>query len=61
MTCAVSKDLMNILACPICKSPVRQEGNYIRCESQECGLQFPIREGIPIMLVEEAGREGGRL
>ncbi len=50
----IDKDLLEILACPACKSPVIEEGDRIVCAAQECGLRFPVREGIPVMLVEEA-------
>lgn len=45
--------LLEILACPACKGEVRQVGDTIVCLG-ECGRIYPIREGIPIMLVEEA-------
>jgi len=50
------KGLLEILACPRCKSPVRQEGNGLACTNGECRLVFPIRDGVPIMLVKEAER-----
>ncbi|MFC1462455.1 Trm112 family protein [Verrucomicrobiota bacterium] len=50
----IGKDLMDILACPKCKKPVTQEAETIRCTNEECGLVYPIRDGIPVMLIEEA-------
>ncbi len=51
----IDKDLLEILACPACKSPVVQEGDWIICtNSDECGKRYPIKDGIPIMLVDEA-------
>ncbi len=68
----IRQELLEILACPECKGDVRMEGGtplppeaggsvtgWIVCQNPACGLRFPIRDGIPIMLVEEAGREGG--
>ena len=49
-------ELMSILACPKCKASVRQEDERIVCNSSDCGLRYPIREGIPVMLIEEAER-----
>ena len=49
-------ELLDILACPKCKSSVRLEGDRILCSGASCGLRYPIREGIPVMLVEEAER-----
>jgi len=47
-------ELLEILACPQCKDPVTLDaaGEFLRCE--RCRLKFPIREDIPIMLIEEA-------
>ena len=48
--------LLEILVCPITRGPLtydRAQGELI---SPKAGLAFPIREGIPIMLAEEARR-----
>ncbi len=47
-----SEDLLHILACPLCKEDVRLEDDRIVCP--RCGRRYPIRDGIPIMIVEEA-------
>jgi uncharacterized protein YbaR (Trm112 family) len=51
---ALSQDLLDILACPKCKGELhlteKQDG--LICEA--CKLKYPIREDIPIMLIEEA-------
>ena len=44
--------LLEILACPACKTPVRLEADRLACE--RCGRRYPIRDGIPVMLIEEA-------
>ena len=44
--------LLEILACPVCKTQVKEEGDRLVCV--HCGRRYPIRDGIPIMLVEEA-------
>lgn len=54
MTETISKDLLEILACPKCKSPVRQEDNALQCTNPECRLRYPIRDGIPVMLIDQA-------
>jgi len=48
----LDKDLLDILACPACRADVRLEGDRIVCAG--CGRRYPVRDGIPIMLVEEA-------
>ena len=48
----VDPELLAILACPLDKQPVTRQGNYLVC--QECQRHYPIRDGIPVMLIEEA-------
>lgn len=50
----IDEQLLALLACPACddRPPVRQEGETLVCE--RCGRIYPIREGIPDMLVESA-------
>ena len=48
----IDKELLESLACPACKAAVRPEGELLVCVS--CGLRYPVRDGIPVMLVEEA-------
>ncbi len=50
----IDKELLEIMACPACKSPVIQEGDWIVCTNEKCGKRYPIRDGIPIMLIDEA-------
>lgn len=50
----VKKELLEILACPKCKAAVRSEGGFLVCANPACGLKYPVRNGIPIMLIEEA-------
>jgi uncharacterized protein len=54
VTDRLSKDLLSILACPKCKAPVVQEDDVVQCTNRECRLRYPIRDGIPIMLINEA-------
>jgi uncharacterized protein YbaR (Trm112 family) len=48
----IDKELLEILACPVCKTKVVQEADCLVCT--ECGRRYPVRDGIPIMLVDEA-------
>ena len=50
----IDQELLEILACPSCRSAVKLEGEKIVCTSPQCGLRYPVRDGIPVMLVEEA-------
>ena len=48
----IDKELLDILACPACKGNVSLENDKIVCE--ECHRRYPIKDGIPVMLVDEA-------
>ena len=50
----LSDAFLAILACPVCKEEVVQtaDGNYLLCRS--CRLRYPVRDGIPVMLTDEA-------
>jgi len=48
----IDAELLAILACPVDKSPVAVRGDRIVCA--RCGRRYPVRDGIPIMLAEEA-------
>ncbi|MDD5449698.1 MAG: Trm112 family protein [Candidatus Omnitrophica bacterium] len=50
----IDKELLDILACPSCKSAVRLENEKIVCANPKCGLKYPIKDGIPVMLIDEA-------
>jgi uncharacterized protein len=51
---AVDKELLEILACPVCKTEVtyNEEKQQIICA--KCGRKYPVKDDIPIMLVDEA-------
>lgn len=46
--------LLAILVCPLTKTPLRYDADAQELISDRARLAFPIREGVPIMLVEEA-------
>jgi len=48
----INEELLKILACPLCKSDVIMQDNYIICA--KCKHRYPIKGGIPVMLPEEA-------
>ena len=51
---AVSEELLEILACPACKAEVevKPDGTALKCT--ECKRVYPIRDDIPVMLIDEA-------
>jgi uncharacterized protein YbaR (Trm112 family) len=50
-------ELLDILRCPLTRSRLRQEGDFLL--SEVGGLAYPVRDGIPVMLVEEARLPAG--
>jgi len=48
--------LLDLLVCPLTKGPLRYDRTRQELISEQAGLAYPIRDGIPIMLVDEARR-----
>lgn len=48
----IDKELLDILACPACKADVELIDHKIVCK--KCGKKYPLRQGIPVMLIDEA-------
>lgn len=53
----IRKELLDILACPACKGAVRLEDNKLICQNTSCGLEYPIVDDIPVMLIDEAKKK----
>ena len=54
MTHEIDPKLLEILVCPLTKVPLRFDTEQQELISDQAGLAYPIRDGIPIMLVDEA-------
>lgn len=52
---SLDPELLSILACPACRQPVELAEDWLVCKG--CARRYPIRDGIPVMRVEEA--QGG--
>ena len=52
----IDESLLSILACPACKADVELIEGRIVCKG--CGRKYPIRDGVPVMLVDEAEQWG---
>jgi uncharacterized protein YbaR (Trm112 family) len=50
----VSKELLDILVCPLCKAPVKPTPDNSGLKCQSCRRVYPVRDDIPVMLVDEA-------
>jgi uncharacterized protein len=48
----IDKELLEILVCPACRGPLQEANDTLRCG--QCRRVYPIRDGIPILLVDEA-------
>jgi uncharacterized protein YbaR (Trm112 family) len=51
---SIDPRLLEILVCPLTKGPLRLDTDKQELVSEKAGLAYPIRDGIPIMLVDEA-------
>lgn len=56
MAVDLAPELLAILACPNCHSAlaVDHERDELVCTGPDCGLAYPVRDGIPILLIDEA-------
>jgi hypothetical protein len=64
----IQQELLEILRCPACVSgPTRKDGpdpgrleliggEWLVCQEADCGRKYPIRDGIPFMLIEEGDK-----
>ena len=51
---AISQELLDILVCPVCKTPVKLTPGNSGLKCQTCRRIYPVRDDIPVMLPEEA-------
>lgn len=51
---AIDPKLLDILVCPLTKGPLKYDREANELISEKGGLAYPIRDGIPIMLIDEA-------
>ena len=53
----LSKELLEILVCPACKTKVELvKETWLVCQNQECRRKYPIRNDIPVMLIQEGDK-----
>ncbi|AKG43198.1 trm112p domain-containing protein [Streptomyces xiamenensis] len=54
----VEAALLEILACPVCHAPLREDEDHseLICTDAGCGLAYPVRDGVPVLLEDEARR-----
>ncbi|MBM4298061.1 MAG: Trm112 family protein [Deltaproteobacteria bacterium] len=51
---AISKELLDILACPKCKGDIHLNTTSDALICEACRLSYPIKDDIPVMLIDEA-------
>ncbi len=56
----ISKELLDILVCPVDKADLVLLAAEMRLVCTNCGRRYPIRDGIPVMLVDEAEPPAGK-
>jgi uncharacterized protein len=58
MAVDLAPELLEILACPNCHGAlaVDHEQDELVCQAGDCGLAYPVRQGIPVLLIDEARR-----
>ena len=50
----ISQELLEILVCPLCKEPVTLTPNNQGLKCSKCKRVYPIKDDIPVMLIDEA-------
>ena len=53
----IDPEVLSLLVCPVTRSPLRQDGDFLVGETG--GLAYPIRDGLPVLLAEEARLPSG--
>jgi uncharacterized protein YbaR (Trm112 family) len=58
VTVKLDPALLEMLACPACHAPLRveEQAGELVCTSATCGLAYPVRDDIPVLLIDEARR-----
>ncbi len=57
MSNTIDPQVLKIMRCPLTRSPLKQQGDEL--VGQVGGLRYPIRDGIPILLIDEAAMPDG--
>jgi uncharacterized protein YbaR (Trm112 family) len=54
----VTEELLALLVCPVTRTPLRWDEERRELVSDAAGLVYPVRDGVPVLLVEEARKTG---
>jgi uncharacterized protein YbaR (Trm112 family) len=50
----IPKDLLDMIACPLCKKPLRLLDDNAGLKCEICKRVYPVRDDVPVLLIEEA-------
>jgi hypothetical protein len=50
----MNEELLELLVCPMTRTPLRWDPERQELVSEAAGLAYPVRDGVPVMLIEEA-------
>lgn len=50
----IDKELLAIMVCPISRAPLVQRGDWLYSTDRDTRRKYPIRDGIPVMLIDES-------
>lgn len=50
----LSENIGKLLCCPVCKSKIERSGEQFLCTASECGKQYPVVDGIPVLINEDS-------
>ena len=50
----IKKELLEILVCPVDKAELKEKAETNQLECVKCGRIYPVKDGIPVMLINEA-------
>ena len=56
----MNEELLAILVCPLTRTPLRWDAAAQELVSDEAGIAYPVRDGVPVLLIEEARRLDGQ-
>lgn len=54
----IPEELAAVLVCPVDKGTLDENVSASTLVCRDCGRSYPVRDGIPVMLIEEAGSPG---
>ena len=57
---SIDKDLLDMMVCPNCRGEIDYLESESIIECRKCHYRYPVRDGIPVMLIDEADKPSAR-